>query len=311
MQFLAKKNQIELQESQVRELKDFADSGHNIKPYGAGRGANEPLFMYMWTTFPETRKMALSVLFGSAPTEYKKYRSSVSETLSRYHIEAEGNGTYIELLLSNWGDYLKENQRPVDFAKWITELQQKFEQRLRLGEFHIQELKLKFETGVKITEASAYWKNLGVKRLETRVNNVEQQVLVNGRWLRCEVDNQQKTIRILAPRDMVGRAAWNPLYTEVLIAKMAGHRTLAKYPAFLATNGIFYLSDGNHRFALDTRQEVWVEMSFSATTSSMSISFDAIGLRQPPTEDLVRLQNNETTLEDLIGSSNAARIIYR
>ena len=111
---------------------------------------------------------------------------------------------------------------------------------------------------------------------------------------------------------MVGRAAWNPIYTEGLKAKIAsGQRKLAQYPAFLATNGIFYLSDGNHRYILDDRPEVWLEMSYPARTASMSNSFDAIGLAQPSIEKLVSLQKGEITLEDLIGPANAAKIIYR
>lgn len=311
LQLLSRKKNQFLTPEQVQELRAFLNSDLNVKPYGMGHGISEPLFMYIWSLLPEPRKAAIVSLFESAPVKLKKYRAHITENLSRHQLEAGSSNTYLEILFSNWGDYLNQTSAPIAFGEWIKKLQHKQSLDLNAGIIKIQELKYRFNQGVQYQEATAYWKRTGVIELPTRTENGLFYTNVNGRWLRSEVNVKNQSIRLLVPREIIGRAAWNPLYTNVLVAKMSSGQTSMKhYPAFLATNGIFYLTDGNHRFSLDSRPEVWVEMSFPVMTSSMSISFDAMGIPQPPVEKLVKLQMGEITLEDIIGKALADKIIY-
>lgn len=309
----SRKAKVQLTAEQALELKEFLASHLNIKPYGMGRGTHDPLFIFIWSQIPPQKKLALIFLFENSPQEFMKYRNAITELLSEHQLENSSSATFLELLYSNWGEHLNGTAPKLSFSDWMTQLEYNFNQRLNSGEFRSQDLKLKFEQGVQFKNAGSFWQYLyGVQVLPTRVENTQNLILVNGTWLKAQIDKGKNTIRILAPRHMIGRAAWNPIYSEVLQAKMTnGHRQLSEYPAFIATNGTFYLSDGNHRFILDTRAEVWLEMSYPAKTSSMSVSFDAIGLSQPPVEKQLALMNKEITLEELIGHANAAKLIYR
>lgn len=301
-----------LTSDQALELKEFSVSDLNIRPYGLGRGTQDPLFMFIWSQIPQSKKTALIDLFENGPQEFKKFRSAISEQLTQHQIESTSSTTYLDLLFSNWGDHLNSTSGTIlVFSDWMTLLERQYLQRLNAGEFRVHDLKIKFEQALQFKNAGNYWKSvLGVHVLPVKTEGSQHFVLVNGTWLKAQID--KNSIGILTPRSMIGRAAWNPIYSEVLQAKIAnGHQQLKKYPAFLATNGTFYLSDGNHRFILDTRSEVWLEMSYPAKTASMSISFDAIGLPQPSIEKQLKLMNKELTLEDLIGEVIAAKLIYR
>ncbi len=308
-----RKAQLTLSDEQALELKEFLASDLNIKPYGMGRGTHDPLFIYIWGLIPHPKKLALIYLFENTPQEFKKYRNVITELLSEHQLDSSASATFLELLFSNWGEHLNGDTAKLNFTDWISQLEVKYNQRLNAGEFRIQDLKKKFEQGVQYKNAGTFWQNVyGVHEVPTKMDNSQYLVNINGTWLKAQINKANKSIRILTPRQMIGRAAWNPIYSEVLRAKIAnGHRQLSEYPAFLATNGTFYLSDGNHRFMLDTRTEVWLEMSYPAKTSSMSISFDAIGLSQPSIEKQLSLMNKEITLEELIGEELAAKLIYR
>lgn len=309
----ARKTPKNLTSEEVLELKEFLESDQNIKPYGMGRGTNDPLFAFMWGQIPQPKKIVLINIFESAPQEFKKFRGAISELLAKHQLDNSTSATFMDLLLSSWGDKLNDGSTKLLFSDWIAQLEQQYLQRLNSGELRVEDLKIKFEQGVQYKSAGSFWQSvIGVHVLPEKTEGSQHMVLVNGSWLKAQIDKSKNSIRILAPRQMIGRAAWNPIYSAVLQEKLAnGHRQLKEYPAFLATNGTFYLSDGNHRFVLDTRQEVWLEMSYPAKTASMSISFDAIGLPQPSIENQLRLMNKEITLEDLIDKAIAAKLIYR
>ncbi len=309
----SKKPGLQLTENQVLELTEFMGSDLNIKPYGLGRGTHDPLFMYIWSLIPQQKKLTISFLFENSPPEFKKFRMAISEVLVEHKLGNFSSSTFLELLLNNWGEHLFYSTSKKSFSAWVSQLELQHTQRLNSGEISLHELKTKFELGVSYKVAGTNWQNIyGVNELPIKFENSQHQVLVNGSWLKAQIDKTKKSIRILAPRNMVGRAAWNPLSSAVLQAKIAnGHRQLSQYPAFLATNGTFYLSDGNHRFALDARPEVWLEMSYPAKTSSMSVSFDAIGIPQPSIEKQLSFFNKEITLEDLVAPAIAERILYR
>ena len=89
-----------------------------------------------------------------------------------------------------------------------------------------------------------------------------------------------------------------------------GERPLSVYPGFIGADANFYLSDGNHRFAVDQRPEVWVELGYPALNSSLPITFDALGISQPSVEQKLQLMNGEISLVDLIGAVLAQKFFY-
>jgi hypothetical protein len=110
----------------------------------------------------------------------------------------------------------------------------------------------------------------------------------------------------LIPQTLERYQLWNG------IKKLAeGARPLNFYDGFLGANAYFYLSDGNHRFAIDTRPEVWIEMSYPAKSSSYRITFDAMGIPQPSIENLLKFNNNEISLADLIGEDLSKAFLFK
>ncbi len=295
------------------EIAEFFKSDLNMRPYGMAQNQSEPLMMYIWNLIPEGKKSALVSLIQNSDQSFTKFHSSMSNALSAHQIELGVGSTFFSALVRNWTDSIRFSSEPMSFENWIAEALQSYNKRLHNGDLNLQELKFRYDQGLVFNRASEHWKNsFGVHILQTRESNGETQIFINGQWLKTKINKSENSILILAARTMVKRAAWNPIYSKVLQQKIeSGQRPLAKYPSFIGTDGFFYLSDGNHRFTIDNRPEVWLEMSYPARTSSMSNTFDAIGIPQPSIENLAKLLANEITLESLIGETFAAKIIFR
>jgi hypothetical protein len=311
----AKKQKLELSPEQVEELKEMMTSANLVKPYGLGRGEKENLFLLMLHELPESQKNLIATIIDHSPAEFGKYRNTLNEILTRHKMDHAHSQSFFDLLLNNYADHLKFSNSPQKFSEWLLSLDEAFNLRLKSGELNLHSLKAELQLGLQKRQAQDHWQSeFGVNQLPVSrdSNGTMLLTLKSGEQLKAVMINST-TLKIEVPKSMVGRAAWNPLYSEVLQAKIsAGGKPPEVYDGFLATNGVFYLTDGNHRFAaLETREKVWIKMSYPAKTASMSVSFDAIGLSQPSVEVLMDLFNGKLTLEDMVGGANATRIIYR
>jgi len=118
-----------------------------------------------------------------------------------------------------------------------------------------------------------------------------------------------KNIFLQVPTSMIRHASWNPL-TNLTGAAQNSFGPPRSYPADLALTGVFYLFDGNHRYALyDAKKEsVTLRLAFrsdedgSAYIKSSGVRhlLDAIGQRQPSHDELKELQNGKITPESLV-----------
>lgn len=311
----SKKEQLVLSPEKVELLKALVQDSKLARPYGLRRGESEPMLIMMWHELkPEHRDVIFEVL-DDGPADFAKFRSHFSKILERHKIESDSSHSFLEHLLSNYADHLKFQTPVKKFSNWMLDNVALFEARLKTGELNLQNLRSELQTAIQMKIVSDKWQSqYGVNALpvvKDAQNNIYVQ-LKSGDKLTAKISSDLKTIKMLVPKSLIGRAAWNPIYSEVLQAKIAaGTKPPEVYDGFLATNGIFYLTDGNHRFILDSREKVWIQMSHPAKSSPMSVSFDAIGLKQPSVEVLMDFFNGKLTLEDLIGGANANRIEYR
>lgn len=305
------KNIIELSEQQAMDLNEFIDKEDFRKPYGVSRGTN-PMFWYMWDIAPPNVKETMSLIMDSAPKDLQGMRKHILKIREKNKISNHKQESFFETAIAAWGDkFLIEKNSPQTFSQWMNEGHQKYLEDVRQNKILPAELKQTIETGLQYKNANQFWDTLaGVNTLKIKRADNQDMVEIKDKWYKCQIDAAKNSIRILVPRDLVKRAAWNPLYTEVLTKKLAdGSRPLKYYDGFLAANAYFYLSDGNHRFHIDTRPEVWIEMSYPAKTASYRISFDAMGITQPSIEALHKFNTGESSLTDLIGPE-AAKLFF-
>jgi hypothetical protein len=311
----ARKEQLVLSPEKIELLKELVQDSKYARPFGLRRGESEPLLIMMWHELkPEHRDLIFEIL-DDGPTEFSKFRSHFSKILERHKIESASSHSFLEHLLSNYADHLRFQTPVKKFSNWMQDNVAHFEARLNSGELNLQKLRSELQTALQMKLVSDKWQSqYGVNELPL-IKDAQKNVFVqlkSGDTLPVKISSDGKTIKMLVPKSIISRAAWNPIYSEVLQAKIAaGTKPPEVYDGFLATNGLFYLTDGNHRFILDSREKVWIQMSNPAKTASMSISFDAIGLKQPSVEVLMNFFDGKLTLEDLIGGANAARITYR
>lgn len=308
----SKKTILNLTQQQVIELDEFLQSDSFKRPYGMAPGTREPMFMFFWNSLPPGKRDILSFVFESLTNSPKKFRMEFSDLLAANGLPKQKYSSMMEVLINNWHEHLSFAEKPLSFNNWIESLNEIYQQRIRTAEINPSDLARKFELGGKQKNASDLWTTThGVNMLPTKIEGGKHWVKVNETWLKCIINESDKSMRVLVPREMIRRAAWNPIYSEVLQKKISdGTKPLAHYPAFIAGNGVFYLSDGNHRFILDSRKEVWLELSYPAKTSPFSISLDAIGIAQPTIDKLLQFKNREIDLPGLIGEANAGLFIY-
>lgn len=297
MNWLPFAKKADLSEAQINELKGILEDTRFERPYGMARDEKDPMFTYLWLQMSVSQRQVLTEIIEAAPKEFKKFYSSITSALESKNLEIK-HQHFVNYLLLAWGQQLRDGKAS-SFSDWMMDLETKLQSE------DADKLKARYKTGQEMTLADQNWKSLGVKALEMKAS----QVRVGDVWLKCKISAD--SIRILVPREMVKHAAWNPLSTEVLIQKMQSNAPkLSVFPGFLGADAKFYLSDGNHRFAVDTRPEVWIEMSFPAKSSSFSISFDAMGIPQPSLEQKLQLLKNEITLQDILGPLNYRRFYY-
>ena len=311
----AKKIKLQLTSDEVTHLNELLSSSEFVRPYGLGRGEKESLFLIMWNDLPEAKKNLIVKILDDGPAEFKKVRPHLTKILNEHQLETGHSNSFFELVINNYTDYLNFTTPAKKFSDWMKTSTDHFEGQLKSGDLNLHKLRSELQLGLQKKLVSERWQNsFGVNQLPVSTDNLGNQfvTLKSGAKLRA-AKYDASTLKIEVPKAMVGRAAWNPLYSEVLQAKIsAGGKPPEVYDGFLATNGVFYLTDGNHRFAaLENREKVWIKLSNPAKTASMAVSFDAIGLAQPSVEVLMDFFNGKLTLEDLIGGANAARIIYR
>lgn len=306
------KSSVELTEQQATELAEFINKDEFRRPYGVSRGTN-PMFWYMWDlTPPEIKETIILILDSSQQKNLRDLRGNILEVLEKNKITSDKQDSFFETLVSAWGDkFLLHENSSETFAQWITEGHQKFLEDVRQNKVSPDGLRKIIERSLQYKNANDNWdKHAGVNTLKIKRIDNQDMVEIKDKWYKCQIDAANNNIKILVPRDLVRRAAWNPLYTEVLTKKIAeGARPLKYYDGFLAANAYFYLSDGNHRFHIDTRPEVWIQMSYPAKTASYRISFDAMGIRQPDIEVLHKFNTGESSLTDLIGPE-AAKLFF-
>ncbi len=99
------------------------------------------------------------------------------------------------------------------------------------------------------------------------------------------------------PAAQVAHPAWNPL-SEKNLMNMArdGVPRPDVWITSLGLDGMFYLQDGNHRFALHGNKAVWVKIGFPPRTEPLRIFLDTWGVTQPPYSDILRLYRGEITI---------------
>lgn len=277
-----------------------------------GRGLKDPLFFHFMNQLSPAKKESLLLLFEQASNHPKKFRGELNDLLEFNGIKPPESSTMMEVLINNWFEHLNQNEGLVAFSTWLDQINKTYSQKIRQGELNPAELEQKFQYGLKLKAAADNWLSKhGVNTLPVKFENGTHWVQIKETWFKCSINEKTNSIRILVPREIISRAAWNPIYSEVVQKKLAdGVKPPAQYPAFVGANGLIYPTDGNHRLIIDGRKEVWIEMSYPARTASFSNTFDAIGIPQPSIEKLLQFDNKEIDLPGLIGADSAARFIY-
>jgi hypothetical protein len=310
---LSSRDTLELSQSQISDLKKILTHEEFKKPYGMPPRGSSPMFWYIWEITPLTIKETITYIIEKSPQNQRDLRKNINSVLEKNGLNENKFDSFLETIISTWSDYVQFNTNPKSFSDWVKTEYSSYLEQIRSGEISVSDLKQSYRLGLNYRKASKAWgTQIGVSTLKTKTENNQSFVQIKDQWYKCQIDAQDKSIKILVPRELVRRAAWNPLYTEVLTKKLAsGAKPLKQYPGFLAANAYFYLSDGNHRFAIDTRPEVWIEMSYPAQSSSYGITFDAMGIRQPSVENLLKFNNNEISLADLIGEDLSKAFIFK
>lgn len=262
--------------------------------------SDDPMLLFIWMQLPAEAQQAMTRLLSQATGSQREIRDYVVRSLSEISPAVSDSNLLFEEFLSTWLN--DRNGSDINFQNWILKGTQQYDDNLKAKPYLLTELQVKYDWAKSATEASQNWSNkIGVHTINTFQKNGQNVIEINNLFYAVKVNEADHSIQIRIPRNRIRVAAWNPIYHEVLLKKVQqGGQPLKKYPAFLAANGYFYLSDGNHRFTLDTREEVWVEMSYPVRTSSMGITFDAMGLVQPSIEDLILYDQGEKSLVDII-----------
>ncbi len=264
------------------------------------RDSSDPMLWMIWRKLPQQAQSAIIRLLSYAQGNQSEIRKFTSRSLKEISENPSDSNLFFEVILSRWlNDRINHE---INFKDWLTQELDQFEQKLVEDGDLFDQLSSKLNWAQLATEASQSWsERAGVHRLNIVSRGRHSEVEILNSFYPVRLNTSQKSLKIRVPRNLIRVAAWNPIYHEVLVKKATeGFEQLAKYPGFLAADGYFYLSDGNHRFTLDQREFVWIEMSYPAQTSSMRITFDAIGLPQPSLENLILYYTRQINLNDLI-----------
>ena len=274
------------------------------------RDSRNPVVWYVWKKIPENSKEAILDLLSEDFGDEIQIRRGVQKRLELISADPLNNKRFFETILSTWlSDKRVIN---VTFAEWLAKNLIDYDKKLAESSTFLQEVKEKYRFGAAATSAKKYWSDrAGVQLLLIEENGNHARVNVEGTWFEAKINSSKASLRVLVPRNRVKVAAWNPIYHEVILKKISqGGTPLKEYPGFLGADGYFYLSDGNHRFTIDRRELVWIEMSYPAKSSSLAITFDAMGIPQPKIEDLIQFYQGETDLKDLMPQKTLSEIVF-
>ena len=283
------------------------------KPYGMGRDAKNPLFFFIWNSLPEAKRDLLVLLLHESSKNKKNFRADLNKLLAANRLTIPSSHTFVDVLINEWSDYIKSIDSPLNVIDWLKELNNQLEIGLRDGKVSLNELASSYSFGLRASVAKENWQSVhGTFSLPVQHRDGKDWLGVQGKWFQAELNHTQKKVRVLVPRGLIKRAAWNPIYSEVLQQKIqSGTPPPAAYPAFVASDGHIYLSDGNHRFILDQRGEVWVEMGIPIRTVSLSVSFDALGIPQPSIEKIISFNEGAIDLAELAGADSNSKFFYK
>ncbi|MCO5144350.1 MAG: hypothetical protein M9962_14785 [Oligoflexia bacterium] len=145
-----------------------------------------------------------------------------------------------------------------------------------------------------------WWqKEAGVASLSTKIENGKNFIKINSRWIEAKVIGQKMQFTI--DRTFVRRPAWNPLESTKKIIEMAdkGVPPPKAYSAVIGNDENLYLLDGNHRFHIDTRKSVIIEVSYPPKSVEWRGMLDLIGASQPSEEEIFKLYLGELKPEEL------------
>ncbi len=218
------------------------------------------------------------------------------------------HASFLTVVIENWAHDTRLDQR--SFPQWMNELQASYRQRQWRGEFDSREFQERFLSAYQRTVSFEVWRQTFALSSFGIVPDAKGDLYIGSRYLGRFESEKGDIVLLRVPRANIKRAAWNPISNTVILKKIeSGFRRIQNYDGFLAADGYFYLSDGNHRFALDHRQEVVIKLSNPVSVSSLSDSLDAIGISQPSPDKLVLYQQGRLALEDLVGEAHAKRLI--
>lgn len=216
--------------------------------------------------------------------------------------------SFLSVVIENWAQDTRLDHR--SFPQWMNELQAAYRQRQWRGEFASRDFQERFWSAYQRTISFEVWRQTFALSSFGIFPNAKGELYIGSRLLGRLESEKGDVVFLRVPRANIKRAAWNPISNSVILKKIQnGFRRVQSYDGFLAADGYFYLSDGNHRFALDHRQEVVIKVSNPVSVSSLSDSLDALGISQPKPDQLVLYQQGRLALEDMVGEAGAKRLI--
>lgn len=111
-------------------------------------------------------------------------------------------------------------------------------------------------------------------------------------------------VELTVSRSKIKIPAWNPLDLNYVMKLAQGSEKVSFYPCVVGLDGNFYNTDKNHRFAIETRDEVKVRIALPAQTVNVPVFLDLVGIREKPSdEQVLQLIRNEVSLKDILSVS--------
>lgn len=259
---------------------------------------DEPLFWHIYGEIPETIRRALE----DGPPEAPRFRLYASELAERAGVSS---GTFLWNVHERWHDQTKGR---IPFGIWAAQGMSAHALRLTAEPALVDSLRARAEALKEQRRASEFWMHayemevpiasLGGNKYQVKIGNESYPGVVKAGW-----------ITLTVPRSRVTHPAWNPLSTGKLIDMgKSGVDVPDVFETLLGHDGLFYLQDANHRFAVSARDPVKITLPFPLKTQPFRNYLDLRGIAQPAASDILRLYRGEAGLWDIFPAHDRRRM---
>ncbi len=266
---------------------------------------DEPTFWHIYSKIPFEIQERLQQMPSSLKAQ-RRYLDDLARQLGHDFIPS----SFIDVILRKYSDR-HWSQPKLFFREWTATGLKKRQQQLDhdpqlsiLAERHYQQQLEEYR-------ANKYWDDAFVVPLKYETEK--------GGGLRVTLDKitldgyeTNGWAYLKVPTRLMKHPAWNPMSeTQLMAMAEQGVAPPPFYDALLGHDGQFYIQDGNHRFALNAKEVVWVRLKFPPQTTPLRNYLDHYGIAQPDGNKILQLYRGEITFEDLLPAHVFKRLILK